>query len=370
VPALRGGGVPRPLRRGAAEAGVRIQDPAVALEACFASGRWDPALFPALLSLGRSRGNLGELLTRLNALAPAQQGEPWVFDPSVDPRAFELLGFAETSAGIARTQRENREGWWAHARRSKAFILDAAARVEQPRLAVVLGAGKAYDLPLEELAQRFDRLVLVDIDAAALAATIPATVRDAALRRRVEARPMDVTGVTARVARSIEDAMRAAVDAGSVETSLEKLCRSYRLAAPPRFLEPGERADLLVSALVLSQLGLQLKLAAKRLFERRHGPIAAESQQRWSAAWDELELRVQQDHVNALTRDAALAVLTSDVVYRSGGETGSVIGCARLEERVPPVQEILARASWPWSRVRGALDTEVGAALLRQRQGL
>ena len=108
--------------------------------------------------------------------------QPWRFDPAVDPHAFQLLGFAETSAGISRTQRENRDGWYEHARRHKTFILDAAAAVEQPRLAVVLGAGKAYDLPLDELARRFERVVLIDIDGAAMASTSSAVVRDARLR--------------------------------------------------------------------------------------------------------------------------------------------------------------------------------------------
>lgn len=332
-------------------------------------GPWDPALFPALLSAGRAQGNLGELLTKLNSLV---EGEPWLFDQKIDPHAFELLGFADASAGIARTQRENREGWWVHARHNRAFILDAAARVERPRLAVVLGAGKAYDLPLEDLAKRFERVVLVDIDAGALAATISSAIRDPASRRRMEMRPMDVTGVTARLARGIE----AALSSSSPEEALEALCRSYRLAAPPRFVDASERADLLVSGLVLSQLGLQPKLAAKRHFERRFGSIPRESELRWSFAWDELELRLQQDHVNALAEQADLAVLTSDVVHHATeGESWSVIGADRLEERVPQFQEILARASWSWPRIRarpdgrGGVRTEVGGVLLRRSRG-
>ena len=285
--------------------------------------------------------------------------QPWEFDPKVDPRAFELLGFAETSAGIARTQRENREAWWSHARHHKGFILEAAARVQHPRLAVVLGAGKAYDLPLEELAQRFERVVLLDIDADALAETCKATIKEA-LRSRVELRSMDVTGVTARLARGIE----AALDSSAPEAELEALCRSYRLQSPPRLV--SERADLLVSGMMLSQLGLA-KLAAKHLFERRFGKIAPDSQARWSEAWDGLERRLQQDHVDALCNDAELAVLTSDVRHRSGGESWSVIGAARLEDRVPRFLEVLARASWVWERVRGAVRTDVDALLLRRR---
>ena len=271
----------------------------------------------------------------------------------MDRRAFELLGFADASAGIARTQRENREGWWAHARRSKAFILDAASRAARRGLAVVLGAGKAYDLPLEELAGRFERLVLIDIDADALEATCAATIRE---RRNVELRPMDVTGVTARLARGIASAL----DAPAPQKAFEALCRSYRLASLPRFVD--ERADLLVSGMVLSQLGLQPKLAAKRLYEARFG---APFPQAWAQPWDVLERQLQQDHIDALGAQAALTVLTSDVVHRSGGEAWSVIGAQRLAERIPPSLRVLAHAAWTWQRVRaGAVVTEVEALLL------
>lgn len=281
---------------------------------------------------------------------------PWDFDPRVDSHAFRLLGFAETSAGISRTQRENRDGWYEHARRHKAFILDAAARVERPHLAVVLGAGKAYDLPLEELARRFERVVLVDIDAEAMAASSAAAVGDAKLRARLELRPMDITGVTAQLARGIA----AALDSAAPEAAMEALCSSYRLASRPRLA--GESADLLVSGMVLSQLGLP-KLAAKRLYEQRFGRISAA----FEAAWDRLERRLQQDHVDALCEEAALAVLTSDVVHYSGGESWSVIGAERLEARLPPHLEVITRASWTWQRVRGQVRTDVHAVMLRGR---
>lgn len=212
---------------------------------------------------------------------------------------------------------------------------------------MVLGAGKAYDLPLTELAQRFERLVLIDIDAAALEATCAATIRD---RTRVELRPMDVTGVMARLAQSIEAGLE----------NPEALCRSYRLASLPRFVEG--RADLLVSGMMLSQLGLQPKLAAKRHYEARFGRAFPES---WAAPWDELERKLQQDHIDSLAGQAGLTVLSSDVVHRSAGETWSVIGAQQLEARIPPTLSVLARAAWQWPRVRGGeVMTEVEALLV------
>jgi hypothetical protein len=359
-----------------------------ALAQCLRGGRWDPALFPALLASGQQQGNLGELLTAVGALAPAVDAEPWAFDPGVDGVAFEALGFGEASEGITRTQRENREGWWAHARRNRAFILDAAQAAEARQLAVVFGAGKAYDLPLPELARRYERLVLVDIDGASLRATVEAAVSDCSLRARIEMRVMDITGISVRMARGIDRAVSGAADARAAETALEALCRSYRLAEPPVLLAPGERADLLVSDMVLSQIGLQPKLAAKRRYEKRYGAIrdGEEMAARWSDAWNEFELRVQQDHINALTRYAERVVLTSDVVHQSTtvlagaerpyGEPWSVVGTRHLRARIAPFQEIVAEAGWSWPRIganvrRGdGVVTQVEALLLRARNSL
>ncbi len=170
---------------------------------------------------------------------------------------------------------------------------------------------------------------------------------------------MDITGVTARLARGIEQA----IASSNAEAELEALCRSYSLASPPRLVPEGERADLVVSGMVLSQLCVQPKLAARRLYEKRLGAFPAPLVK----VWDELELRMQKDHIEALTNDAELAVLTSDVIHRSGGETWSVVGAERLEERLPAFQQVLARATWSWPRVRGAVETSVDALLLRRR---
>lgn len=359
---------------------------AQALAEAIRGGRWNPQLLPVLLSVGRVLAgvNLGDLLTAIGGLPAAAEAE-WIFDPAVDADAFDALGYATASAGISRTQRENREGWWRHARHNRGFILNAAASVKRTRLAVVLGAGKAYDLPLAELAERFERLVLIDIDAESLAATSAAAVRDAGLRRKVELRAMDLTGVVARLARGIREAIATAKDASAAETSLEALCGSSPLRGPPRLLAAGERADLLVSGLVLSQLGLQQKLLAKNLFERRFGPIARQSELRWSYAWNGLELSLQQDHINALADHADLAVLTSDTVHhatvlgeggaeRPRGESWSVIGSETLDERIPGFLEIVVRAAWSWPRIsarpggREGVRTDVGGVVLRLRE--
>ena len=112
---------------------------------------------------------------------------------------------------------------------------------------MILGAGHAFDLPLVELAKAFDRLVLVDIDADALNATVAGVLKDPGLRARTELRLLDLTGVNGQLVRRIDESVAAAANAAEARDRLEALCWTYRLA-PPRLLPPEERADLLVSS--------------------------------------------------------------------------------------------------------------------------
>ena len=298
--------------------------------------------------------------------------EPWSFEPAVDAQAFGKLGYALNSAGIAQRQREYREGWWAHAERSKAFIMNAAQRARGRRLAVVLGAGKAYDLPLAELAKGFERVVLVDIDAEALAAASAGAVSEPVRRKKIELCAMDLTGVSARLVQEIE-----------TTDSYEQLCASYRLASPPRLVPGGQRADLLVSALVLTQLALPIKLYARDSHEKKFGPVPRGPEPAWVKSFDELDLRMQQDHIDALTSQADLAVLTSEVIHhvtahvpgggdRLTGESWSLIGADQLDKRIPASMEIAASSWWSWPRIRASKAAtgarmDVGAVAVRAR---
>ncbi|HZQ73974.1 MAG TPA: hypothetical protein VFB08_13745 [Burkholderiales bacterium] len=332
--------------------------------------RWQPRLFPAALAIARTPGsgvNLGAMLSALSELPVAGDTHPWPFDPAVNRAAFDALSYAEASAGIARTQRANREGWYAHADRHRALILDAAAMTRGHRLAVVLGAGKAFDLPLAELAQRFERVIAVDIDAQALDATLAAVVKNPALRRRIVPVAMDVSGVSAYLARGIEGAIGSSADGETARSRIAELCASYRLLRAPKLVPQGERADLLVSGMVLTQLALQAKLGAHERYVRRFGELPPEAATRWAWAWDELDLRMQQDHVNALLDDADLAVLSSDVAQhclplpgQRPTESWLTAGSDTLAERLPGYVVPLWRARWSWPRIAPRPPTHHG----------
>jgi len=84
----------------------------------YSVGQLDPSL---------PQVNLGDTLTAFS-LVPQSGEDRWIFDTRIDTDAFAKLQFRETSVGIGKTQRENREGWRSHAQKNRAFIEDVVGQ--------------------------------------------------------------------------------------------------------------------------------------------------------------------------------------------------------------------------------------------------
>lgn len=319
--------------------------------------------------------NLGDTLTAL-ALVPQAGEVPWSFDTRIDADAFAKLQFRETSLGLGSTGRKNREGWSAHAQRNRAFIEDVVSQTQGRGLAVILGAGHAFDLPLVELAKTFDKLVLVDIDAEALNATVHGVLKDPGLRARTELRPLDLTGINGQFVQRVDEAVASAENAAEARDRLEALCWTYQLP-PPCLLSPDERANLLVSSCVLSQVSWPQRVYAKRVYERRFGSLPGSLALRWARHFTYLELRLQQDHLTSLAGVAETVVLTCDVVSnttvldaagteRKSGRPIPILGVPSLLERVPKLFQVERHASWDWGFLKA---TRAGNGLRKDVEG-
>jgi len=301
--------------------------------------------------------NLGDVLTAVS-LVPQAGEVPWTFDTRIDAEALAKLQFRDTSVGIGKTQRENREGWWSHAQKNRAFIEEVARQTQGRGLAVVLGAGHAFDLPLVELAKTFEKLILVDIDAEALDATVAGALKDPGLRARTELRLLDLTGVNGQLVSRIDEAVASAGNAAEARDRLEALCWTYRLPSP-RLLPAEERADLLVSSCVLSQVSWPQRVYARQVYERRFSSLPGPVERHWARHFTYLELRLQQDHLTSLADVAEQVALTCDVISnptvldaagkeRKNGQTIPTLGVSSLLERVPKLFGVRAHARWEW----------------------
>lgn len=85
----------------------------------------------------------------------------WVMSPAL-PLARKTGHLSEFVA-IAARRRRRQAAWAEHESRTRAFIERMSATAPPDGIAVVLGAGHVDDTPLNELAARFETVILVDL---------------------------------------------------------------------------------------------------------------------------------------------------------------------------------------------------------------
>ena len=220
--------------------------------------------------------------------------------------------FQSAGQSIAEAQLEYNEYWRPHIEQSRLAILEAARLVREPGTALILGAGGCREIPLEDLARMFDRVVLVDLDAPSMSEAVAQIPRQ--LRQKVEIRVSDVTSfaeplmeATARVVEESWTASVAFAGLRSLYGSIDAMKQTPKL--PP--------ADLVVSSLVLSELARYPSTYAARLLKERFDTDFSE----WrgsGALWRTLREAALEDHAEILARlgRAGSIVYFADTVGR------------------------------------------------------
>jgi hypothetical protein len=318
-----------------------------------ALARLDVPDLPAVLSFGDVLQALDEL--RADTVAA------WPTHEAVAESTFGELGYASTSAGISSARAANTAAWREHGLSNKALLLRGAERAAGSR-AVVIGAGKLYDIPLRKLAERFEQLLLVDIDAAALSESVEHAGLPPQLRARVSLAQADVTGINdvflerARAALALEAE-------GEVYAALLRLLHDYRVAEPPRLFPQGAAQsplDFACSSMLLSQLATPLTQYVQEHFARRFPASQRTQAYEFQVALGQFTHRVQLAHVRSLLAAAPCIALTSDVVDRYtaldgrgqvvyAAEALPLIGAPSLEGLLPRLQaRSVATAHWQW----------------------
>ncbi len=237
------------------------------------------------------------------------------------PRYVRTMGYLREVIGIGVRYRRCKADWQPHLDRSRDWIRQAIARCPSHRKAVILGSGRLYDAPLQDLATAFDEVVLVD-----LIHPLPARWRCRRLAnvQRVSA---DVTGV-------LEPLQTIAYAGGTLPTS-----------QPALFLDDSE-VDLVVSLNILSQL-----------------PIIPE---RFLRRW----LRFTECDIATFGRQLMAAQIA--YLQRFGGVMCSIADVAFLtvdaDEQIVKEEDALRGLALPWSGAewiwrlapRGAGRTKTG----------
>lgn len=310
---------------------------------------------PANLSFGDALRALDELR--------AERVSPWPTHESVLDSTLSELGYESTSAAITRVRDANAASWREHGLANKELLLRGAERAAGTR-AVVVGAGKLYDIPLRKLAERFEQLVLVDIDAAAMAESVKQVGLEPKLQARLSLVQADVTGINdvflerARVALELPNETE-------VYAEVIRLLHDFYVEEPPRLVpEPtAEPLDFACSSMVLSQLATPLTQYVQARFVARFPASPLGQGQELQTAFSQFTHRVQQAHVRSLLAAAKCVALSSDVSdqYTALDAHGRLlqapqrlplIGVPHLDALIPRLEaRAVLTAGWQWHHV-------------------
>jgi hypothetical protein len=206
--------------------------------------------------------------------------------------------------------------WSLHLERSRAFYIQSALQTSRRNTCVVLGSGWAADLPLAALTDLFQTVTLVDV-----------------------AHPLRIR----RLQRSLPGLRLVLADiTGCLETMGKQISDPNLGNAPPSPDQPvlEERgwlnADMLISANVLSQLGLD---AAERWAQRRgNTPEAVKVSSRWQEA-------LQRNHLRQLQKAQGRVALVADRLSQLQSVEGALVEETPM---IPPDLLPEPDQTWNW----------------------
>lgn len=191
--------------------------------------------------------------------------------------------------------------WREHEENSKAAILAAIEKPRQRRTAVVLGSGLLRDVPIIEMSRAFDTVVLVDL------------VHLASLRVWLTTKGLKNVRLIERDLSGYED------------------LRAGGEPDPLGFLRQVPYLDFVVSANLLSQVGIGAKKRLERQIEGRMPPDALP--------------RLIRAHLDGLAGLPAQTCLLTDIAYEVIDRNGHV------RERVDLLQGVAVpphQTEWDW----------------------
>jgi hypothetical protein len=323
------------------------------------------------LSYGFARQSFGDAWSALGEVA-ARANARWRFDPDLAKRAAARLGVDGMGPSLDRLRRDNQRGWEEHARSNRAFVAAAMQRARATGTAVIVGGCRAYDVPLEDIARRFARVIVVDVcDEHDTREGVGKALTDPALIARVAVERFDLTGAYRPFVTEVDAILARTKNENEAGRAIAEFASSYDVpTADVRLCRADVEPDFVVSSMVLTQLGgAFVPFVARAMRERGLDPKRIEVAA-FEPSLAALSCRLEQHHIAALLNIPKLAVLTSEVgetavtLAPNGalvpvGERRTQLSVESLVDRLPGESEPVAQGAWDWLRV---VPTRPGAA--------
>jgi hypothetical protein len=228
------------------------------------------------------------------------------------PERVRKYGYLKRLIALEFREKRCRTAWAPHAGKCRDIIVKAADLVARPRTAVIVGSGLWFEIPMQELASRFERIYLVDIF------HMPEVRARARRYFNVKLLTGDVTGIFAMMKE-------------------HKYPGPLQPAPAPRIPHLAE-ADFVVSCNCMTQLAGPFN----DLFRKERGFADKDC--------DMLAGQIMEEHVQAIaTKTTGVALLITDT-ERFAMQGEKIVARTDLLKgvRLPPSTKIVNNEEWDW----------------------
>ena len=228
------------------------------------------------------------------------------------PERTRKFGYLKRLIALEFRAKRCHTAWASHQRATRNFIVKAADLCSQQRIAVVLGSGLLLEVPLKALAEKFERVYLVDIF------HMPQARREAKKHFNVKLLTGDITAV--------------------FQAMKENHPPGPHVPAPSPRIPHLKEADLIVSCNLLTQLAGPFT----DYFEQTRGFSDLDS--------DKLAYQIMEQHCKAIANDAnGVGVIITDT-ERFVMQDDKIVSRTDLLKayRLPLTPTIVHNEEWDW----------------------
>ncbi|QWR76800.1 hypothetical protein [Candidatus Magnetomonas plexicatena] len=151
------------------------------------------------------------------------------------PPYVKRMGYLKEAIAIDARHKRCKSAWSSHLENSKNFIIKSVERCKNFRTVVVLGSGNLLDVPLSQLSEKFEKVILVDI------VHLAKTLKIIRKFPNVDTLSCDITGVAEDIFNLTKNRTQAHIELPEpAKTNLPEI--------------QDNRTDLVISLNILSQL--------------------------------------------------------------------------------------------------------------------
>ncbi len=303
--------------------------------------------------------------------------EAFLYSKTIDPTALALSprvlqAYNFMSGIIARDYEAYAPFQTPHLLNSHLAITEAADLAAQriasnaPSKAIILGAGACLDIPIEHIADTFDTVTVVEVDAATTEPVLASLPKN--MQRKINLVQADISGVAPEMFAIADQASRPSFNnfVGSATEIVQGIDPS---TAAPNF---GQDYDFVCSQLLTTQLTASPFEHLRRTVQRRYGRSYAQQlgspENELAFAMNTVNLASQEAHARSLGKMVSKTgvVHFADTLFKhEGGQKLPMTTASFMETLYGDLSDISEPEAWEWYASSNKVYTVYSTALAR-----